>query len=117
MTHKDICIKFEATRRGETRRFEAVGFLKDGEPSVDGDEMLRRVPNAIGEEDSNFLDECASQDWSRELLPYYLATNRRYPGYQRHVRYFRQISDRWVRGWHGLDIQWYRGALVLRRCA
>ena len=53
--HKDICIRFVAMKGGETRRFKAVGFLKEGESPVDGDEMLRRVPKAIGEEDSNFL--------------------------------------------------------------
>ncbi|OGH78205.1 MAG: hypothetical protein A2224_01715 [Candidatus Magasanikbacteria bacterium RIFOXYA2_FULL_40_20] len=102
--HKDICIRFVAMKGGETRRFKAVGFLKEGESPVDGDEMLRRVPKAIGEEDSNFLDECVDQDWSEALWPYFLVTARRCPDDPRGVRcFFWNDILGWLQVWCIID--------------
>ena len=109
--HKDIRIQFTM----EDRHFEAVEFLNEGEDSVSGDEMLRRVPDAIGEEDTNFLEKRVGQDWSRDLWPYRLATNRRDPGDQRRVRFFYRSGFRWDRDWRRLDGQWHGYALVVRR--
>jgi hypothetical protein len=118
VVHKDIRKKFEArSKSGEVRRYEAVGFLNQGESWVSGDTMLERVPDAIGEEDGKFLDECVDQDWSRELFPYYLATNWRGPDYPRYVRYFSRGGGRWHRFWSGLGSRWGGSGLVVRRCA
>lgn len=89
MIHKDIRRKFEAHgRNGEVRRYVAVGFLNDRESRISGDEVLRRVPDAIGEEDWAFLWECVDElVHARALL-----TNRRPPNDPRHVSYF---------GWNG----------------
>lgn len=109
--HKDICIRFEV----DGRKFKAVGFLNQGESLVDGDEMLRRVPGAIGEEDTNFLDERVDQDWSRDLFLYYLATARRNPDDPRYVRYFYRFASRCVRDWYDLDYRWGGRVLVVCR--
>jgi hypothetical protein len=114
VAHKDICIKFEV----DGRRYEAVGFLGKGESSISGDEMLRRVPDAIGEEDVNFLDERVDQDWSRDMFPYCLATARRNPDNPRSVRCFSWKSfGGWHQGWSRLGRQWDGDDLVLRRRA
>lgn len=117
MAHKDIRKPFPATHptTGETRYFEAVGFLTEGESPIYGDEMLERVPGAIGEEDGKFLDECDHQVWSQELRAFYLATAWRYPGYPRCVRYFYWSDGRWDRRWSFLDDRWDDDNLVVRR--
>ena len=112
-THAEIRIPFTV----DGRNFEAVGFLREGEPSVSGDEMLRRVPDAIGEEDAKFLDERYGQDWSRDLWPYWLATAWRGPAYPRYVRFFDRYGGGWDRCWSYLDDQWHVCVLVVRRCA
>jgi len=119
MAHKDIRKEFEVKdeKTGEVRKYEAVGFLKDNKLYVNGDKMLRCVPDAIGEEDVKFLEKCVDQDWSRELWPYYLATSCRRPGRSRYVRSFRRIGDRWFldNGWPADD--WGHNCLVVRRIA
>lgn len=117
--HKDIRKPFSVThpKTGETRHFEAVGFLNEGEAFIYGDEMLRRVSDAIGEEDANFLDECVGQDWSKDLWPFYLATNRRHPDYPRDVRSFDRGGGGWSRDWDSLGHRWSGSGLVVRRCA
>jgi len=117
MAHKDIRKEFEVKdeKTGEVRKYEAVGFLEDGEPSVCGDEMLRRVPDAIGGEDVKFLEECIDQDWSRELWPYYLATNCRHPDGPRSVRCFCRYASRWYRARRWLGIVWGDYCLIVRR--
>jgi len=123
MAHKDICIKFEV----DGRRFEAVGFLSDDETPVDGDEILRRIPNAINKEDTIFLYNHRNEEWPYELRSYYLITGCKSSplfwmeyntgvfyciGYIGH-RMEWDLEERPI----GLLIELGRGALVLRRCA
>ena len=113
MIHKDILIKFEV----EGVCFKAVGFLEKGNLSVSGDEMLRRVSDAIGEEDGKFLDECVSQDWSRDLWLYRLATAKLYSDGSRRILYFSRYNNSWNRSWGRLGGSWGKNSLVICRCA
>lgn len=91
--HADIRIKFEV----EDRKYEAVGFLQEGETSISGVEMLRRTDTenggVIGDNDeaffremdasinklnANFLDRRIFKI-PTELRPYFLVINRRLP--------------------------------------
>jgi len=118
MAHADIREYFSAThpRTGETRRFVAVGFLQNKEKPILGDEMLRRVPGAIGEEDSDFLDACVEQEWSEDLGDYYLATNRRSPHHSRSAQCYYRYGSRWDQSWKGLGRRWDYDCLVVCRC-
>lgn len=113
--HKDICIKFEV----DGLKFEAVGFLSEGERSVDGDTMLSRTAGenggAIGEADWTFLSERTNQ-FPTELRRYYLATGRRRPGLPRLVSCFGWSGLRWCQDWYYLGHRWSDYGLVLRRC-
>lgn len=62
MVQKDIRFKFEINNHatGETRRYEAVGFLEEGE-RVSMADMFTRVVNAIDEEDLVFLGNSRDQ--------------------------------------------------------
>lgn len=115
MAHKDIRIGFEI----EGRRFEAVGFLNEGESSVLGDTMLERTAGenggAIGDEDEAFLSERRAK-FPAELRRYYLTTNRRHPGHPRLVSCFSWYDVRWCQFWDCLVYQWDGNVLVLRRC-
>lgn len=112
-TRKKVRIRFTV----DGRNFEAVSFINKGESSVGGDEMLQRVPDAIGKKDGKFLERRVDQDWSRKLWPYYLVTNRRHSARSRSVRYFRWHDGEWSRYWSRLDVQWDGRVLVVRRCA
>jgi hypothetical protein len=111
-------VKDKATN--EIRRFEAVGFLCEGEPSVDGNTMLSRTSGenggAIGEEDEKFI-------WKHcyllptEFWPHDLVTNRRDPEYPHHVLFFDCSCGKWYRSRESLDEQWGENALVVRRLA
>jgi len=127
MTHKDIKKSFSATHptTGETRHFEAVGFLNEGELPINDDEMFKRVPDAIGEEEGKFLDECFKQDWSQELWSHNLVTAWRHPDrprsvrcFVRHGHYWAQHGHYWARLWSDPDgLRWNEYDLVVRRCA
>ncbi len=121
--HKDIRIPFEI----EGRRFEAVGLLKEGEPPVDGDEMLARTAGenggAIGEEDEMFLREHLLVPPEALWWPRLLVTNRRPPDDLRYyginsrcVSCFSFIHGRLLQFWHSLDDRWPDLCLVVRRC-
>src|SRR3990167_8524133 len=116
MIHQDICIKFTI---GD-RNYEAVGFLKGGERSVAGDAMLARTAGqnggAIGEEDESFLRQHL-EELPVELQPYWLATNKSYPGHPQYVSCFYFDGGRWRQRWYWLDSQWDDSDLVVRRCA
>lgn len=117
MTHKDIRIPFEVGGRN----FEAVGFLKDGESSVDGKTMLSRIAEenggAIGQEDVAFLSE-RRNNFPKEIRRYTLATGIHKPGGPQDVSCFVWgDGDQWYRGWLFLEGQWDDHFLVLRRCA
>ena len=116
MIHKDIRITFKV----KGRRYEAVGFLNDGEPSVDGETMLSRTAGenggAIGKEDVAFLLEHPSK-FPKKLQKYYLATGKRDPAGPHGVSGFCGNDRRCSRSWRSLDFLWYDRDLVLRRCA
>ena len=116
--HEDIRIPFEI----EGRRFEAVGFLREKEGAVSGNEMLRRTAGenggAIGEKDAVFFLE--RPIWLPvELQPYYLVTNRRCPGRSQEVLCFYFNGYAWNRYqlWRRLVNDWENHYLVLRRCS
>lgn len=78
MAHRDICIESDI----EERRYETVGFLNEGETwEVNGYNALRRVPDAIGEEEYVFLRVKTHIDNfpSQPKGYWYLATARRDP--------------------------------------
>lgn len=114
--HQDILITFEV----EDRRYEAVGFIREGETSVDGDEMLRRTAGknggAIGEEDVSFLRERRGQ-LPDTLRPYWLVTGQRDPDNPRYVSYLYFYGIGWCQGWNWLGHQWNDYYLVVRRCS
>lgn len=101
------------------RRFEAVGFLKEGERSVSGDEMLERTAGenggAIGEEDEAFLRQHL-EELPEALRRYYLVTGRRNPYRPQYVSCFLFASDGWFQCWLWLVNRWRDGGLVVRRC-
>lgn len=90
-SHADIRIKFEI----DDRKYEAVGYLQEGEVAISGREMLRRTDTenggVIGDIDENFLlDKDATINKNDpgtkriykipvELRPYFLVINRRLP--------------------------------------
>ncbi len=59
MRHKDLRFEFKVTDTflddGETRRYEAVGFLAEDEQSIPVGDMFARVPDVVGEDDLVFL--------------------------------------------------------------
>lgn len=116
MAHKDIRITFEL----DGRRYEAAGFLNEGESSVDGDTMLSRTSGenggVIGDDDEEFLSEHRSK-FPKELRKYYLVTGRRRPVDPWSVSCFCWYIRGWFQGWGILGGQWYGSVLVLRRCA
>lgn len=114
--HEDIRITFVS---GDGKRtYEAVGFLKEGETSVNGDTMLERTASknggAIKDDDWDYLREHGFQP-NPELEKYYLATDRRNPDNPRSVSYFFRYDDVWGEDWHDLGRQWHRLGLVVRR--
>jgi len=110
MAAPKIRIEFEVGGR----QYEAVSFLNEGEPSVDGDTMLARVPDAIGDEDEVFLSEhCV--ELPEFLRHYYLVTARRDPGGPRSVSCFRWSGRGWCQRWGWLGVRWGGGCLVVRR--
>jgi len=116
MAHKDVRIEFMV---GD-RRFEAVRFLKEGEVSVSGDEMLARTAGqnggAIGEEDEKFLREHLGE-LPTKLRGYWLVTDRRSPDHPRDVSCFVFFDGGgWCRDWDWLGGQWGDDGLVVRRC-
>lgn len=116
--HKDIRIEFEI----DGRRFEAVGFLAEGENSVSGDEMIRRTANenngGIGEDDYLFLSKKRRDKFPEELRQYCLITNRRYPDAPHYVSRFKWDGGEWLLGWSYLNhYEWDKNFKVLsRRC-
>ena len=115
--HKNICIKFTV----DSRNFEAVGFLNDGERKVDAYTMLERTQyennGAIADEDWEFLSERTNQ-FPEELREYALVTMREVPDRKGAISFFVcHCSDPWKQGWSWLLNNYDRFALVLRRCA
>ncbi len=114
MAHKDIRKQFEV----KGRRFEAVGFLEEGEPSVDGDEMLKRTNGenggVIGEEDEGYIGQYHDQ-LPVELQRYWLVTNRFHNGQRHFLNLFWFYDGRWDRDWHELNRQWREHYIVVRR--
>lgn len=100
------------------RCYEAVSFLKEGEPSVGGDEMLRRAATensgVIGVEDERYIAE-RLDNLPVELRRYWLVTNRRYPGDPRVIAGLDFDSGWWCQGWGRLDLPWVSCCLVVRR--
>ena len=117
--HKDIRYSFEI----DSRRFEAVGFLNEGELEVRGNIALLRTTdknNAVGEESVAFLDKHLNQ-LPDALRFYQLITSRFSHDIPDSVLCFTFKSDRWSRyGWNKewcwLGDLWRQGRLVLRRC-
>lgn len=116
MVRKGVRILFEV----DGRRYEAVEFLREGETSVLGDEMLRRAAGenggAIGTDDCLFLQKRLGK-LPPELNRYMLVTNRRYPGYPHDVLYFDRDNGRWLVRWRLLEYRWFDYHLVVRRCS
>lgn len=120
MAHKDIRIPFEV----DGRKYEAVGFLNEGETLVFADAMFERTSKenggAIGDEDEAFLSERRAK-LPAELRQYYLATARLNPCDPWYVSYFNlsPSTNGWRQDWGGLgpDCRWGGLFLVLRRCA
>lgn len=116
VAHRDIRIPFTIA----DRHYEAVGFLNEGEESVDADTMFVRTAmengGAIGEEDDDYIwahrDQIPTQ-----LQGYWPATNRHNIPEQmpRHIRCYGFYDGRWDRGWYGPGNQWYDWNLVVRR--
>ena len=113
-THANICISFEL----EGVRYEAVGFLQDGEDSVELREAIERAGETVvsGDEDWKRIKRGLNQ-LPGELLKFnWLVTNRPSPDYPSYV----SCLDRSARGWRGdwsrLRRHWRRYGLVLRRC-
>lgn len=117
MAHKDICIKFER----EGRRFEAVGFLEEGEPAVYSDDIIRRTDldgNVLkSSEDYDFLC-CATGKFPQELSSYHLFTMIRLLG-NPEPKYlcFSPYNNTWLDGWMPLWRWFGADFLVLRRRA
>ncbi len=121
MAHKDIRIQFEI----EGRRYEAVGFLDENEPSgVNGYEMLKRTAEenggAIGDKDEVFLSEHRDQILSRDCMEgYRLVTGKHCPSDLQRVSYFTFVHNSRCRGWYqNWDcLRWHYGIndLVVRR--
>ncbi|MBI5254173.1 hypothetical protein HY932_00080 [Candidatus Falkowbacteria bacterium] len=118
MEHKDIRIQFKI----ENRRYEAVGFLNEGEGPVSGSEMLKRTAGenggVIGADDGDFLSWRRDQ-FPQELQKYILISNWENPGGPRWVSYFDyNIKDGWYYFFGHLDFTPFgNNVLVLRRCA
>lgn len=113
--HKEIRIVFTV----DGRSFNAVGFLEEGEPSVEGKIMLDRVAGerggVIGEEDEDFLYKRAGK-LPKELQEYHLVMGRRFPGHQQYIscHYF-DGKGGWRRDWYNLNRQWDNFFLVVCR--
>lgn len=113
-SHAAINIPFEL---GE-QKFEAVGFLSDGETSCLGSEAIKRCDNGSllkSEEDWNFLCN-HSGELPAELRSHWLVTARPRPGGPRRVSSLGWDSREWYVSWRGLARQWYSYGLVVRRC-
>ncbi len=109
--HKDIKIQFEI----DGRRYEAVGFLNEGERSVAGNELLLRVNGVIGKEDVEFIAKHRRKMPMKSLRYYTLLTG--YYVDQNHTACFFWF-DRGCR----YDLDWVvtrknRDCLMLRSCA
>ncbi|HBV58184.1 MAG TPA: hypothetical protein DEB73_02915 [Candidatus Magasanikbacteria bacterium] len=105
MTHRDICIRFIVRNGAEERRYKAVGFLNDGEPSVTSDEMFARIAEkhgeAIGEEDALYIDARLNLDKTDgHLYPFCLVTSQHGPGGDpRIILGFSFRGFAWFRSW------------------
>ena len=119
MAHKDICIRFEI----DGRRFEAVGFLNEGEISMSRVIMLERADKKNGgalvkDEDTVFLSERRIQ-FPTELQQYYLVTSCcDAPTDPRYILFFHWnvCDNKWRKALISPDDDWYHRTLVLRRC-
>jgi len=101
------------------RQYEAVSFLKSGEPSVNGDTMIARTDGenggGVGEEEGMFLWEHRGE-WPAELKGHPLVcTKWRFPNHPRGVQCFDWDSRGGYRDWLNLDDQWDDRGLVIRR--
>ena len=120
VTHKDICVKFVIKdANGSEHRFEAIGFLNEGESSVSGCEMLKRISEknggAIGKKDADFLWEYRGQ-LPEKLHQYYLVTNQDLNGFQLLIECFGWFVCWYTKTSH-LSYPWHGHCLVVRRCA
>lgn len=118
-THSDLRFTFTVHDVTGDRTYEAVGFLKEGEPHCLGAEMLHRTAHtnggAITEEDEAFLIPRLDQ-LPTELEPYWLVTARLNPGNPpNNVSCFACTESRWYRFWDWLGYGWFPQCLVLRR--
>lgn len=111
--HDQIRIRFEV----DGRQYEAVGFLRNTELNISGEEMFNRVPDAIGEEDWSFLLLQHMDKLPAVLRWYALATNRKDeagPGFRSVLRWI-WGGNSWCDRWRRVDHVWDGHYLVLRR--
>ncbi|MDP2693056.1 MAG: hypothetical protein Q8O88_05450 [bacterium] len=117
VVHEKIREKFEIHRC----RFEVIGFLRDGEPSVDGHDMLRRVVQNNGkmtaEEEESYIMKY------RTGLPvvfqsFKLITRRHHPSNSRFISeiYFNHGRRTWAQFWRDLDDECDRSVLFVHSC-
>src|SRR3990167_7470526 len=105
-----ICIPFKI----QDREYEAVSFLKEGETSVSSEEVLSRVPDAIGTEDFDFIFAHRGE-LPKELKDYFLVSQKLHPDRPRDVSYLARGGSGWYVRWDFLGLQWDDNGLVLRR--
>lgn len=113
--HKDILINFKI----DGSRFEAVGFLNNGESSVDGETMLSRTAGenggAIGYEDATFLRQRFLK-FPKKLRKHCLVTNQRFPDKQDQISCFVWSDEGgWFLYRSNINLPWIDSNLVLRR--
>lgn len=112
--HANIRIPFEANGR----KYEAVGFIRDGERCVSGDEMLARTMRDAGEKDSTYPEWVSGVNSAKELAGFKLvAANVRRIENQRIVTYlyWNNFSQSWEEDWFWLKYQWDASFLMVRR--
>ncbi len=102
------------------RTYEILGFLKEGEKSIVGHEMIKRVKemNAhLGQDDGQYLLD-HQQDIPESLRGkvYFAFTDWRHPDNSGRISSVCWYGGRWIRDWYWLDDgYWYGRDRVLRR--
>ncbi len=115
MVHKDIRIQFEI----EDRRYEAVGFLNEDEPSIEGYKIFPRVNGdnggVIDYREMVFINEHRNQ-LPTSLNEFVLVTDSRDLVDDLHdTELFRWMNGKWWRLYGCVDQKWGANYLVLRR--
>ena len=115
-THQEIRISFEL----HGRRYEAVGFLPNGQSSVNVQEMFRLTDvekgGAIGEDDETHFLKYRTE-LPNSLERYALVTKRALPGNPRSYAYYRSYVRSWSRDWLASEAKCTEMHLVVRRLA